>query len=89
MPPEKPTNIPAIVALVAGIVALPTFVFDVTIVAWIAAFTALVAGILGVKRALRGARGMVLAWVGIGLGSIALITLMGMLVLLVTRPLRY
>ena len=89
MPPEKPTNIPAIVAMAAGIVALPTFIFDITIVAWVAALTALVAGILGVRKALRGARGMVLAWVGIGLGSIALITLIGMLALLLTRPLRY
>ena len=89
LPIEKPRNVPALVALVGGIVAVPTVVFDLWIVAAVGAFLGLFAGIAGVKRASRGARGMGPAIAGIVLGSFMILFLAGMLALFVTRPLRY
>lgn len=75
--PQRPGNTPAVVALVAAILAIPTFIFDVHVVAWPLALAGLVVGIIGVKRALKGASGMVMSWIAITLSSVVLLTLIG------------
>lgn len=86
--PQRAGNTPAIVALVAAIVAIPTFVFDLGFIAWAAAIIGLIAGIIGVKRAFKGASGMVMSWIAIALSSIALLTLIGTTVVSLVRLFR-
>jgi hypothetical protein len=86
--PQKQRNIPAVVALVSGIAAVPASVFTYDIAAWIFALIGLLAGIAGARRAAHGAPGAALAVTGLVLACLVLLVLMGMLALLVTRGLR-
>ncbi|SMQ73785.1 hypothetical protein [Agreia sp. VKM Ac-1783] len=87
--PQKPSITSAVVSLAAGVVAVPAFVFGVTVVAWICALIGLFAGISGARRARGTAPGLPLAIVSLVVCSVMLLTLAGMLVLFLTRPWRY
>ncbi|SMG18863.1 hypothetical protein [Agreia pratensis] len=86
---QRPTITSAVVSLVAGVVAVPTFVLGFTIAAWVCALVGLFSGIAGIRRARGTAPGLPLAIVGLVVSSIMLLTLAGMLVLFLSRPWRY
>jgi hypothetical protein len=85
---QKPRNIPAVVALVSGIAAIPVCVFTYDIAACAFALIGLLAGIVGTRRAARGAPGLALAVTGLVLACLVLLVLVGTFALLVTRGLR-
>lgn len=86
---QKPGNMAAVVGLVASLLALPAFVFSWDIAAWVLALGGLFVSIAGVKRAGRTAGALVPAIIGIVIASFVLMVLAAMLVLFLTRPLRY